>query len=48
VHVVMSGRPMSAEKQRRQIELWIDSVLVRGTNLGVPSLDSPAFVPARR
>ena len=48
VHVVMSGRPMSAEKQRQQIELWIDSVLVRGTNLGVPGLDSPAYIPVGR
>ncbi len=48
VHVVMSGRPMAAEKQRQQIELWIDSVLVRGTQLGVPSLESPAFIPVRR
>jgi hypothetical protein len=44
----MSGRPMSAEKQRRQIELWNDSVLVRGAQIAVPGIDSPAFIPARR
>jgi hypothetical protein len=44
----MSGRPMSAEKQRQQIELWIDSVLVRGSQLAVPSLESPAFIPPLR
>jgi AcrR family transcriptional regulator len=48
VHVVMSGRPMSAEKQRQHIDLWIDSVLVRGATLGVPGIESPAFIPVRR